>query len=93
MAAALPLMLLVTVTIGGVGMVIGAVTLPGRIGTLVANTAVRAGLSTLLGKNVGAAPVAVTGLSNGAGAAGELHLFIDFVIEDYGVAYKLTAAV
>lgn len=60
---------------------------------LVANVPLRSALSTLIGKNVGPAPVAVTGLSNGVGAAGELHLFIDFVVEDYGVAYKLTAAV
>jgi hypothetical protein len=60
---------------------------------LVANVPLRSALSTLIGKNVGAAPVAVTGLSNGTGAAGELHLFIDYVIEDTGVAYKYTAAV
>lgn len=60
---------------------------------LVANTAVRAGLSTLIGKNVGPTQVAVTGLSNGVGAAGELHLFVDYIVEDQGVAYKYTAAV
>lgn len=60
---------------------------------LVANTALRASLATILGKNVGPTPVAVTGLSQGVGAAGELHLFIDYVVEDYGVAYKLTPAV
>lgn len=60
---------------------------------LVANVPLRSALSTLIGKNVGTSPVAVTGLSNGAGAAGELHLFIDFIVEDQGVAYKYTAAV
>jgi hypothetical protein len=60
---------------------------------LVANVPLRSALSTLMGKNVGSEPVAVTGLANGAGAAGELHLFIDYVIEDAGVAYKYTAAV
>jgi len=60
---------------------------------LVENVPLRSALSTLIGKNVGANPVAVTGLANGAGAAGELHLFIDFVVEDSGVAYKYTAAV
>lgn len=60
---------------------------------LVANVPLRSALSTLIGKNVGPNPVAVTGLSNGVGAAGELHLFIDFIVEDQGVAYKYTAAV
>lgn len=61
--------------------------------TLVANVPQRTALSTLMGKNVGANPVAVTGLCNGAGVAGELHLFVSFVVEDQGVAYKYTAAV
>ena len=61
--------------------------------TLAANVPQATALSTLLGKNVGANPVAVTGLCNGAGTAGELHLFVDFVVEDAGVAYKYTAAV
>lgn len=60
---------------------------------LVANVPLRSALSTLIGKNVGAEPVAVIGTSKGVGAAGELHLFIDFVVEDAGVAYKYTAAV
>lgn len=61
--------------------------------TLVANVPQSTALSTIMGKNVGASPVAVTGLCNGAGTAGELHLFVDFLVEDPGVAYKYTAAV
>lgn len=60
---------------------------------LVANVPLRTALTTLLGKNVGLGGAAVTGLSNGAGAAGTLHLFIEYIIEDAGVAYKYIAAV
>jgi hypothetical protein len=60
---------------------------------LVANVPLRSALSTLIGKNVGASPVAVTGLSNGAGAAGTLNLVIFYVVEDAGVAYPYVAAV
>lgn len=60
---------------------------------LVANVPLRTALSTLIGKNVGDAPVAVTGLSNGAGAAGTLNLIVYYVVEDEGVAYPYVAAV
>ena len=61
--------------------------------TLVANVPQQTALSTLLGKNVGATPVAVTGLCNGAGTAGTLNLMIEYVVEDAGVAYPYVAAV
>lgn len=61
--------------------------------TLVANVPQNTALSTLLGKNVGATPVAVTGLCNGAGTAGTLNLFIEYIVEDAGVAYPYVAAV
>ena len=60
---------------------------------LVANVPLRTALTTLLGKNVGLGGVAVTGLSNGAGAAGTLHLFIEYIVEDAGVAYSMIPAV
>lgn len=60
---------------------------------LVANVPLRSALSTLIGKNVGAAPVAVTGLSKGVGAAGTLNLMVFYTIEDAGVAYPFVAAV
>lgn len=61
--------------------------------TTVANVPQRTALSTLLGKNVGAEPVAVTGLVNGAGTAGTMNLIIMYVVEDAGVAYPFVAAV
>lgn len=61
--------------------------------TTVANVPQRTALSTLLGENVGVNGVAVTGLCNGAGTAGTLHLFIDYLVEDAGVAYSYIAAV
>ena len=61
--------------------------------TTVANTTLRATLSTIMGKNVGASPVAVTGLATGAGTAGTLNLIVMYVVEDQGVAYPYVAAV
>lgn len=61
--------------------------------TLAANVPLRTALSTLIGKNVGANPVAVTGLATGAGTAGTLNLIIHYVVEDAGVAYPYVAAV
>lgn len=61
--------------------------------TLAANVPQQTALSTLLGKNVGLGGVAVTGLCNGAGTAGTLNLFIEYVVEDAGVAYPFVAAV
>lgn len=61
--------------------------------TLTANVPLRSALSTLIGKNVGANPVAVTGLATGAGTAGTLNLIVMYVCEDQGVAYPYVAAV
>ena len=61
--------------------------------TLTANVPLRTALSTLLGKNVGANPVAVTGLATGAGTAGTMNLIVHYVVEDAGVAYPYVAAV
>lgn len=62
--------------------------------TLAANVPQRTALSTLMGKNVGMGPVAVTGLCNGAGTAGTLNLIVRYIVEDYpGVAYPYVAAV
>lgn len=61
--------------------------------TLAANVPQQTALSTLLGKNVGLGGVAVTGVCNGAGTAGTLHLFIEYIVEDAGVAYSYIAAV
>lgn len=55
--------------------------------TTVANTVLRASLATLIGKNVGATPVKVSGIATGAGTAGVLNLFVKYVVEDFGVAY------
>lgn len=61
--------------------------------TTVANVPLRSALSTLIGKNVGDAPVAVTGEATGAGTAGTLNLIVFYVVEDQGVAYPYVAAV
>jgi hypothetical protein len=61
--------------------------------TLAANVPQATALSTLLGKNVGLGGAAVTGLVTGAGTAGTLNLFIDYVLEDVGSAYAYVAAV
>lgn len=61
--------------------------------TLTANVPLRTALSTLYGKNVGATPVAVTGLATGAGTAGTLNLSVFYIVEDQGVAYPYVAAV
>jgi len=55
--------------------------------TTVANTVLRASLATLIGKNLGAAPVKVSGIATGAGTAGILNLIVKYVVEDFGVAY------
>lgn len=55
--------------------------------TTVANTILRASLATLIGKNVGATPVKVSGIATGAGTAGVLNLVVKYVVEDFGVAY------
>lgn len=55
--------------------------------TTVANTILRASLATLIGKNVGATPVKVSGIATGAGTAGILNLMVKYVVEDFGVAY------
>lgn len=61
--------------------------------TTVANVPLRSALSTQIGKNVGAAPVAVTGEATGAGTAGTMNLLVFYTIEDVGVAYPYVAAV
>lgn len=61
--------------------------------TLAANVPQRTALSTVMGKNLGMGPVAVTGLCNGAGTAGTLNLILRFVVEEPGVAYPFVAAV
>lgn len=61
--------------------------------TTVANVPLRTALSTLMGKNVGDAPVAVTGVSTDAGTAGTMHLMVFYKLEDFGVAYPYVAAV
>lgn len=60
--------------------------------TTVANTVLSASLATLFGKNVGAVPVKVSGIATGAGTAGILNLVIEYVVEDFGVAYPLNPA-
>ena len=60
--------------------------------TTVAQTSLRNTLSTLVGKNVGAVPVKVTGIATGAGTAGILNLIVEYVVEDAGVAYPFVAA-
>lgn len=61
--------------------------------TLAANVPQRTALSTVMGKNLGMGPVAVTGLCTGAGTAGVLNLILRFVVEEPGVAYPFVAAV
>jgi|GEM_PF-5000883 len=61
--------------------------------TTVANTMLRATVSTLIGKNVGATPAAVTGVATGTGTAGVLNLVVMYVVEDQGAAYPFVAAV
>lgn len=61
--------------------------------TLAANVPQRTALSTVMGKNLGMGPVAVTGLCNGAGTAGTLNLIIRYIVEEPGVAHSYVAAV
>lgn len=61
--------------------------------TLAANVPQRTALSTLMGKNLGLGPVAVTGLCNGAGTAGTLNLIVRYIVEEPGVAHSFVAAV
>lgn len=61
--------------------------------TLAANVPQRTALSTIMGKNVGMGPVAVTGLCTGAGTAGTMNLIVRYVVEEPGVAYPFVAAV
>lgn len=61
--------------------------------TLAANVPQRTALSTLMGKNCGLGPVAVTGLSTGAGTAGTMNLIVRYVVEEPGVGYPFVAAV
>lgn len=61
--------------------------------TTVANTSLRNTLSTSVGKNVGPAPVKVTGIATGAGTAGVLNLIVEYIVEDGpGVAYPFVPA-
>ena len=61
--------------------------------TTVANVPQRTALSTIMGKNVGMGPVAVTGLATGDGTAGTMNLIVRYVVEEPGVAYPFIAAV
>lgn len=61
--------------------------------TTTANTSLRNSLATAIGKNVGPAPVKVTGIATGAGTAGVLNLIVEYIVEDGpGVAYPFVAA-